>query len=47
MVLEPICCPTCHSPEVIKNGKSNEGKQRYRCRNADCSRASFILDYTY
>ena len=47
MVLEPVCCPTCHSPDVIKNGKSNEGKQRYRCRNSDCARASFILDYTY
>ena len=47
MVLEPVCCPSCHSPEVNKNGKSNEGKQRYRCRNSDCARASFILDYTY
>jgi len=47
MVLEPICCPNCQSSEVIKNGKSNEGKQRYRCRNSDCARASFILDYTY
>ncbi|MEM0979790.1 MAG: IS1-like element transposase [Cyanobacteria bacterium P01_H01_bin.58] len=47
MVLEPVCCPTCHRPNVIKNGQSNEGKQRYRCRNADCSRSAFILDYTY
>jgi len=23
------------------------GKQRYRCRNADCSRRSFIRDYSY
>ncbi|MBW4651812.1 MAG: hypothetical protein KME20_01950 [Kaiparowitsia implicata GSE-PSE-MK54-09C] len=47
MVLEPVCCPTCHTPNVIKNGKSNESKQRYRCRNIECSRASFIRDYTY
>ncbi len=47
MVLEPVCCPHCQSPDVVKNGKSGEGKQRYRCRNADCARASFMLDYSY
>lgn len=47
MVLKPVCCPTCHSSNVVKSGKSNEGKQCYRCRNTDCSRASFIRDYTY
>lgn len=47
MVFEPICCPACESTNVVKNGKSDEGKQRYRCRNQDCSRASFIRDYTY
>jgi transposase-like protein len=31
----------------VKNGKSDEGKQRYRCRNADCSRRSFMRDYSY
>jgi transposase-like protein len=31
----------------VKNGKSDEGKQRYRCRNANCSRRSFIRDYSY
>ncbi len=47
MVLEPICCPSCNSPNVVKNGNSNEGKQRYRCRNAACSRRSFIREYSY
>ncbi len=47
MVLEPIYCPSCNSTNVVKNGKSNEGKQRYRCRNQDCSRRSFIRDYSY
>jgi transposase-like protein len=31
----------------VKNGKSDEGKQRYRCRNAECTRRSFIRDYSY
>ena len=45
MVLEPICCPHCQTTEVVKNGQSAAGKQRYRCRNVACARASFILDY--
>jgi insertion element IS1 protein InsB len=47
MVLEPIHCPDCDGTDVRKNGKSPEGKQRYCCRNPDCARHSFILDYTY
>ncbi|MES1024926.1 IS1 family transposase [Gloeocapsa sp. BRSZ] len=47
MVLEPIHCPTCDSINVVKNGKSNAGKQRYRCRNLECHRSSFIQDYSY
>ena len=47
MVLEPVCCPSCEGHNVVKNGQSKEGKQRYRCRNQACSRASFILDYSY
>jgi transposase-like protein len=47
MVLEPIGCPKCNSTNVVKNGKSDEGKQRYRCRNPECPRRSFIRDYTY
>ena len=45
MVLEPICCPHCQTTEVVKNGQSAAGKQRYRCRKVACARASFILDY--
>ena len=47
MVLEPILCPCCQSDDVVKYGQSGEGKQRYQCRNSDCSRQTFILDYSY
>lgn len=47
MVLEPVLCPGCGSEDVVKNGKSNEGKQRYLCRQPDCRRRSFIRDYSY
>jgi insertion element IS1 protein InsB len=47
MVLEPIYCPSCNSTNLVKHGKSTEEKQRYKCRNIDCSRSTFILQYSY
>ena len=47
MVLEPIHCPTCHGTQVIKHGKTPEGKQRYRCQTAECERGTFIREYSY
>ncbi|MBW4528995.1 MAG: hypothetical protein KME18_28215 [Phormidium tanganyikae FI6-MK23] len=47
MVLEPVCCLSCNSTNVVKNGKSDEGKQRYRCRNNGCTRRSFIRECSY
>lgn len=40
-------CPDCHCTDVVKNGKSGEGKQRYLCRNEKCDRRSFIRHYSY
>ena len=47
MVLEPVPCPSCNTTNVVKNGKSDEGKQRYRCQNPECRRSSFIQNYSY
>ncbi len=47
MVLEPVLCPACHGSDVVKHGKSTEGKQRYKCRNPQCSRSTFIQHYSY
>ena len=47
MVFEPICCPHCGTNRVVKRGKTAQGKQRYLCQNADCTRTTFILDYSY
>lgn len=43
----PVSCPDCHSIEVVKHGKSGEGKQRYLCQNSDCLRRTFVLDNDY
>jgi len=47
MVLIPITCPECNSEDIGKYGKCANKKQRYICRNADCSRKTFVLEYTY
>ena len=46
MVQVPLCCPFCGSADVGKNGHSH-GKQRYRCRNSDCTHQTFYAEYTY
>ena len=40
-------CPDCHSTNVIKHGKSSNGKQRYRCCNCNCLRVTFSLNLDY
>jgi transposase-like protein len=47
MVLEPVHCPTCDSTNIVKRGKTAEGKQRYKCHNSECTRHSFVLEYSY
>ena len=47
MVLEAVLCPACGSDDVVKHGRSEENKQRYKCRNAQCGRSTFIRDYAY
>ena len=46
-VLIPVKCIHCFSTDVIKHGKSAEGKQRYRCLNGACPYTTFILEYSY
>ena len=47
MALIPVRCPYCHSDQVIKGGKTETGKQRYRCQQIDCTHRSFVLDPAY
>ena len=46
MVLIPITCPQCNSDNIIKNGHYNNGKQRYMCKNSECTRKAFVDSYT-
>jgi transposase-like protein len=42
-----IHCPECKLDQVIKHGVSDEGKQRYQCKNTDCNKNTFLLEYSY
>ena len=46
MVLIPIRCPYCNSDNIIKNGHYKNGKQRYMCKNVECSCRAFPESYT-
>ncbi len=47
MVLIPVRCPHCDHEQVIRRGKTENGKQRYLCQQPDCPAKTFILDYAY
>ena len=47
MIFNAIVCPSCQSMDIVKHGTSGEGKDRYKCRNVECKRCTFILNYTY
>ena len=47
MVLNPVLCPLCRHEQIVKRGKTENGKQRHLCQNPECSVKTFILDYDY
>jgi transposase-like protein len=47
MVHRVVGCPYGHGDQVIKRGKTDTGKQRYRCHNPGCAHHSFLLDSAY
>ncbi len=42
-----VYCPTCGGSNVVKNGRTAQGKQRFRCRDVHCWQQTFLLNYTY
>jgi len=45
MILEYALYPECGSNEVVKHGRTQAGKQRYKCRNSECHWSTFIQPY--
>ncbi len=46
MAVIQVYCPQCSSDYVVKFGLSGQGKQRYCCQNEECSKKTFMLDYS-
>jgi transposase-like protein len=47
MILQVLRCPNCQGTNIVRHGKTRQGKQRYRCRETSCQGRTFLLDYTY
>jgi len=47
MATVKVKCPYCGSEKVIGCGKSKSGKQRYACKNSECSHKIFQLEDQY
>ena len=41
---QKICCPNCKKTDLVKNGHSKTGAQRYRCKSC---KKSFQQAYSY
>ena len=39
-------CPTCQSTDMMQQGITAPGKQRYRCTNLSCSSHTFLVEYS-
>lgn len=46
-VLVTVYCTHCQSSEVIRHGKSTNGKQRFRCLESECPYRTFSLNLAY
>jgi len=46
-VLVAVCCPHCQSSEVVRHGKSSNGKERFRCLEAECPYQTFSFNSAY
>ena len=45
MALVKVICPLCRVKTVVKFGLNRQGKQKYQCKNEECSKNTFILDW--
>jgi transposase-like protein len=47
MITQVLHCPLCQGTNIVRHGKTPQGKQRYRCREASCPGGTFLCDYSY
>ena len=47
MAMVEVNCPRCGGRQVSRNGKGENGKQRYICQDQGCTRKAFLMEYRY
>ena len=47
MIIQVLHCPNCQGTDIVRHGKTRQGKQRYRCREKGCAGRTFLLKYCY
>ena len=48
MIIQVLHCPNCQGTDIVRHGRTRQGKQRYRCRPCRQGRGrTFLLDYSY
>lgn len=47
MAMIKVKCPRCGGTQVSRNGKSENGEQRYICQAPECTHKTFRLEYRY
>src|SRR5947207_15448391 len=47
MILQVLHCPNCHGTDLVRHGRTRQGKQRYRCREQRCAGRTFLADDSY
>jgi transposase-like protein len=40
-------CPRCQGTDLVRHGKTPQGKHRDRCREPSCPGGTFLCDYSY
>jgi len=47
MIVQVLHCPNCQGTDIVRHGRTRQGKQRYRCRKKCCAGRTFLLEYAY
>jgi transposase-like protein len=47
MIMQVLHCPHCQGTDIIRHGKTRQGKQRSCCQETVCDGRTFLLDYSY
>jgi transposase-like protein len=47
MIIQVLHCPNGQGTDIVRHGKTRQGKQRYRCREKGCAGRTFLLEYAY